>query len=130
MVKVFNYLAGSQVNVHFLVGKRIEEANQTGVFSNIDLRYFETTFYKKGTCHIKFKDQKLLDKLNIYGSQRKGWLPPSYGKKQYEEMEPEEKAVIDEFQGKDKYEEVMKESAYYIVDVKTLQLTGGSGIAV
>ena len=36
-------------------------------------------FSKKGTCHITFTDTKLLDKLNVYGSQKKGWLPPGFG---------------------------------------------------
>jgi phospholipid N-methyltransferase len=115
MVKVFNYLAGANDDVPALVGATIRTADASGDFSSMDFRYFETTFYKKGTCHIRFKDQRLLDKFNIYGSQRKGWLPPSYGKKLYQEMDTEEKQVVDEFQGAAKYEEVLGEPDYYLV---------------
>lgn len=129
LVKVFNFLAGEQINVKQLVGESIEEANENQKFSNINLRYITCTFYKKGTCHIQFLDQKLLDKLNIFGSQRKNWLPPSYGKKPYSDMDAEEKAVIDSFSGKDHYEEVMKDSKFYLVETKVLQLAGELAIA-
>jgi phospholipid N-methyltransferase len=123
MVKVFNYLSEEQIDVRRLVGNSIEQANAWEKFSNIDLRYFTLTFYKKGTCHIKFTNQKLLDKFNIYGSKKKGWLPPYYGKVAYEDMDSEGKSVIDEFQGKEKYEEVCKNSEYYLVeDTVKLQL--------
>lgn len=77
-------------------------------------------FFKKGTCHIWFNDQELLDKFNIFGSQRKGWLPPSYGHKQYEEMSQEERQTVDNFQGKTEYERVMRNKAFYLVDSKQL----------
>ena len=76
----------------------------------VDYTYFSATFHKKGTCHIKFhpEAQKLVDRLNIFVGKKKNWLPPSYGKKHYEDMDETEKAVIDEFEGKDSYEEMMK----------------------
>lgn len=114
MVKVFNYLSGGLEDVDRLVGHTIKEADSAHDFSSMDLRYFETTFYKKGTCHIRFKDDKLLEKFNIYGSQRKGWLPPSYGRKAYREMDPEERRVVDEFQGEEKYNEVVKDTDFYL----------------
>lgn len=122
MVKVFNYLSDEQVNVHRLVGQRIEASNDAQKFTNLDFRYFEATFYKKGTCHIKFKNQDLLDKLNIYGSQRKGWLPPAYGKTSYDEMDEASRAVVDEFQGREKYDEVMQNTYFYIVEPARLLL--------
>ena len=126
MVKVFNYLSDDKADVPQLVGNVVSIADRCGKFTGLDLRYFTVDVYKKGTCHIKFHDQRLLDKFNIFGSQRKGWLPPSYGKKQYEEMTQEEKAVIDSFQGKEKYEEVMRQAEYYLVD--TSQLLLGTGL--
>ena len=72
---------------------------EKGQNKNIECKYFFLTFYKKGTCHITFKDDDLLLKFNIFGSQRKGWLPPGYGKKKYSEMDKEEKEIINEFQG-------------------------------
>lgn len=83
--------------------------------NNVSLKYFDVTFYKKGTCHIKWTNKRLVEKLNIYGSQKKAWLPPSYGHKRYEEMDDEERTVIDEFQGKEAYDNVLKESSYYLV---------------
>lgn len=82
----------------------------------IQLKYFTVQFYKKGTCHIRFTNQELLDKFNLYGSQKKGWLPPTYGKKEYEDMTAEEQQVIDEFQGKDAYDKVLKEKEYYLAE--------------
>jgi len=116
MVKVFNYLAPEKVHVARLVGDSMETAERNQTFTNVDFRYFEATFYKKRTCHIKFKDPDLLEKFNIFGSQRKGWLPPAYGKAAYEDLTVEDKEVIDTFQGKEKYEQVMKNPDYYIVE--------------
>lgn len=115
MVKVFNYLAGELSDVDGVVRAGVDTANELAVFRGMDFHYFETTFYKKGTCHITFKDDRLVEKFNIYGSQRKGWLPPSYGKKRYREMTREEQVVVDEFQGQEKYAEVMQDKEYYLV---------------
>lgn len=83
---------------------------------NMHFDYFDITVYKKGTVHITFTNEELLKKLNIYGCQRKGWLPPCYGNKSYDQMNDEEKAVIDEFEGKDSYEKVFTNKQEYIVE--------------
>ena len=83
---------------------------------NIPLKYFTVTFYKKGTCHITFTNERLLKKLNIFGSQRKGWLPKGYARKRYEELDPEEQAVIESFEGRESYSETLMESQYYLFD--------------
>ena len=93
----------------------IDCANRNGR-TNMMSKYFEIKFYKKGTCHLKFLDEELLEKLNIYGSRKKGWLPPSYGKKRYQDMDPEERAVIDEFQGEEAYEKVLSNAGYFLAD--------------
>jgi hypothetical protein len=64
----------------------------------------------------------LLEKFNIYGSQRKGWLPPSYGKKVYSDMTEEEKEIVDGFQGKEKYQEILGNIDYYLVETNQLLL--------
>jgi hypothetical protein len=129
VVKVFNWLAAREgtLDVPRLVGDTIETTNRERYFRNMDLRYLSTTFFKKGTCHITFKDQRLLDKLNIYGSQRKGWLPPAYGKKHYAEMDPEERAVVDSFQGEEAYRKVMERPDFYLVEVTGLPLLTNGG---
>lgn len=127
MVKVFNYLAPEKTDVLRLVGKAMEDAEAGQNFTNVDFRYFETTFYKKGTCHIRFKDKDLLDKFNIFGSQRKGWLPPAYGKRPYEDLDRFERETVDTFQGKDEYARVMADTDYFIVDDAKGLLTSGEG---
>lgn len=89
-------------------------AENTQDVKNIQCRHFTLTFFKKGTCHIKFTNLELLEKLNIYGSQKKGWLPPSYGKVHYNEMDLEERAVVNEFQGQIAYEEIISNADYYL----------------
>lgn len=122
MVKVFSYFDRLPQDSPSLVGAAIEIANRAGDFRNMDLKYFDTTFFKKGTCHITFKDQKLLDKFNVFGSQKKGWLPPSYGKKRYKDMDAEEKSIIDSFQGEEEYEEVLLNYQEYVPKSNVLLL--------
>ena len=97
----------------------LEAASQAGQTRNIRCKYFDIDLFKKGTMHIKFhpESQKLIDRFNIYAAQKRGWLPPSYGKKAYSHMTPEEKAVVDSFQGKEKYNQVLAERQYYLAEV-------------
>ena len=92
----------------------LDAAEKSGDAKNVDTKYFTATFYKKGTAHLVFKDMELLEKFNIFASQKEGWLPPSYGKKRYTDMNEEEKQVIDAFQGKDQYEKVIQRRDYYL----------------
>lgn len=87
--KCFNYLDGGRTD-DLALNDALTLAQNSGQTKNIDLKYFKVTFYKKGTCHIVFKNEELLKKFNIYGSQKKGWLPPAYGKKKYSEMNLDE----------------------------------------
>lgn len=120
--KTLSYLeTGETVIVDDLL-ERLKICAANGSTKNIQLRYFKITLYKKGTCHIEFTDLDLLERLNIYGSQRKGWLPPFYGKKAYTNMTDEEKTVIDEFQGREIYEKVCAHPGKYIIDAPNLLL--------
>ena len=103
--KVLNYLNNKEIESIDLENV-LQENLRAQQNKNIDCKYFTLTFYKKGTCHLVFKDDDLLLKFNIFGSQKKGWLPRGYGKKSYKDMSTEEKKVIDEFQGKKEYEKV------------------------
>lgn len=111
--KALDYLSGSSGNERG-IRETLHEAEKIGQTKKIPLKYFTVTFYKKGTCHIEFTDLELLKKLNIFGSQQKGWLPPAYGKKSYSDMDEEEKKVIDEFEGVESYMETMTNSDYYL----------------
>jgi hypothetical protein len=117
--KVFNYLdSGITEEVDMKEILKIAEKNLDT--TKIQLKYFMVTFYKKGTCHIEFTNLDLLHKFNLFGSQRKGWLPPSYGKKSYNSMTNEEREVINEFEGKESYNKVIHNRDYYIVDTNNL----------
>lgn len=123
--KVFNYLDGGLTD-EISIDEALKAAAEEGITKKIKLKFFTCTFFQKGTCHIEFNNLDLLDKFNIFGSQKKGWLPPSYAKKSYKNMTTEEKKVIDEFQGAEAYEKVMRNSEYFLYDpAKTLMLTSG-----
>ena len=116
--KALDYLAGDTYGSH--ITYVLESAQRNQETKNIKCKHFYLTFYKKGTCHITFRDDELLKKFNIFGCQRKGWLPPSYGKCTYSEMSDEEKAVIDDFEGSDEYSRTMDNKDYYITDSASL----------
>lgn len=59
----------------------------------------------------------IIDRLNIFAGQKKNWLPPSYGKVTYENMNEDEKSVIDSFQGKEEYNKILQNSNYYLAPV-------------
>ena len=125
IIKCFQYLEGRPVNAQEIALERVTTANETSNFRNLDCRYFTATFYRKGTCHITFTSQELLDKFNIFGSQRKGWLPPSYGRRRYRDMDPEERLVVDAFQGEAAYEAVLGRADYYLSTPGMPQLAMG-----
>lgn len=118
--KILKYLSISLPDKKFDVDEVLENAYKTKVISNLEFTFFHCTFYKKGTVHITFKDQNLLDRFNIYASQKKGWLPPRYGKAPYKDLTPEEKDVVDTFQGKNQYENVFNNTSKFIVNSTAL----------
>lgn len=119
--KCFNYLDGGLTEAVDLE-ESLKFAEEYGETKDIQLKYFTVTFYKKGTCHITFNNDELLKKFNIFGSQHKGWLPPSYGKKVYKDMTEEEKAVVNEFEGEKEYNKVISNKKYYLFDGNNLNL--------
>lgn len=112
--KAMNYLDGGKTDFA-PVYEVLEEAKKIGQTSKIESKYFYLTYYKKGTCHLEFKDDELLKKFNIFGCQRKGWLPPSYGKAAYKEMDAEAKAVVDSFDGgEEEYSRIVQKPDTYL----------------
>ncbi len=85
----------------------LKAAEASGQTTKIKLHYFTATFYKKGTCHIEFTNADVLKSFNIFASQKKGWLPPSYGKKTYHDMSTADRAVVDSFEGETSYNDTM-----------------------
>lgn len=117
--------------LNFLDGHMTEEINSwsflehyfcQGKTKNIPMKYFNATFYKKGTVHLTFHCPELIERFNIYVAQNKKWLPPNYGKTAYKDMTDEEKAVVDSFQGEEAYNEVMAKSNYYLAPVTNNQV--------
>lgn len=125
IIKVFDYLDGRRTPDIKTLWK-LEEAQRNGITSGIELKYMKVTFYKKGTCHIEFTDLDLLAKFNLYGSQRRGWLPPSYGKKRYKDMTDKEKEIVKEFSGSEaEYNKIYEKQDFYLVESKSLLMIGG-----
>ncbi|HEY5555886.1 DUF4942 domain-containing protein [Acetobacterium sp.] len=105
MEKILSYLTkGKKVTPDDVIKRVWECVRVTGQTKNIMFEYFNLTFYKKGTCHIEFTNDKAIELLNIFMAKKRNWLPPSYGKKKYYGMTDEEKDAINNFQGKDNYE--------------------------
>lgn len=121
--KVFNYLSG-EVSDGSEIRQVLEEAKQQEQTKNIEFKYFKVNFYKKGTCHITFTNDKLLKKFNLFGSRRKGWLPPTYGKVRYGDMTQEERDVVDAFEGEKAYKETVRNSEFYLPETPILMLPG------
>ena len=113
--KVMDYLNDGRVAPYMDIERVLETAKREEQTRNIESKYFTLTFYKKGTVHLTFKNAELLKKFNIFGSQKKAWLPPCYGKKHFNEMTQEEKQVINEFEGSAaEYEKTLAEKDYYL----------------
>lgn len=122
--KVFDYLDGNMTAAVDLRGV-LQAAYNAGQTRNIPCKYFSVTLYKKGTMHIKFRNQELVDRFNIYCGRKKNWLPPNYGKATYTDMDAEERAVVDGFHGdgtegagESEYQAVLARSDYYLAEPK------------
>ncbi len=120
--KVFDYLDGDATTCVDLHGVLLR-ACEAGQTRNIPCKYFDVTLYKKGTMHIKFRNQALVDRFNIYCCRKKNWLPPSYGRTAYKDMTAEERTVVDGFHGdgsegtgEASYQVVMAKPAYYLAE--------------
>lgn len=128
--KVFEYLDGNMsapVDLHGV----LERAHDSGQTKNIHCKFFSVTLYKKGTMHIKFHSMDLVERFNIYCSQKKNWLPPNYGRTAYADMSREAQAVVDGFNGNGAegsgaaaYAEIMKRQGYFLSE------PGGSVLAL
>ena len=122
--KVFDYLDGGKtepVNLEWVLNL----ACDGGQTRKIPCKYFYVDLFKKGTMHIKFRDQELVDKFNIYCCRKKNWLPPNYGKASYSDMNQEERAVVDGFHGdgsegagESTYQAILLKADYYLAEPK------------
>lgn len=122
----YNILSDIERCLNFLNGHMMEtvdmertlsECFKQGQTKNIHLKYFDATFYKKGTIHLTFNCIELIERFNIYVGKRKNWLPPCYGEKAYKNMTVEEKAAIDSFQGEQEYSKITKQANFYLAPI-------------
>ena len=111
--RILNFFDGN-MTADVDLARQLEINFNSGITKNVECKFFKATFYKKGTVHIVFNYPELIDRYNIYSAKNRKWLPPSYGKKSYKEMNAEEKAVIDSFQGEQEYSKVMSRPEYYL----------------
>ena len=120
--KIFVYLDGGKTE-----GADISSILHGYNYSNkyngekIQSKYFDVEFKKKGTAHIWFRNAELLKKFNIFGCQKHGWLPNSYGRKRYKDMSKEEQEVIKSFEGEKSYEKTVENPQYYLSGNQMLQ---------
>lgn len=60
----------------------------------VETEFFLITYYRKGTLHIEFKHPEYVKQFNILACKGKNWLPDSFGKKTYRDMDEEERACV------------------------------------
>lgn len=119
--RAMNFLDKGQTEFRCSIDMAIARAN-AAESNKAEFTFFTATFYKKGTCHIRFKPEAahIIDRLNIFAARQRSWLPPTYGQKRYEDMDAEEREVIDGFQGREAYEKVCASPGEYLLDSGTL----------
>ena len=114
--KVFDYLDAGRTDPYEL-RTAMDEAKKKKQTRNIQCKYFKVSIYKKGTAHIEFTDLDVLEKFNIFAAMEKKWLPPTFGKRHYADMDDEEKAVVDSFTGgEEQYEKIIDNADYYLTE--------------
>lgn len=111
--KVFNYLDTGKTE-ELTLREILTKAEEKGQTKGIITKFFKVDFMKKGSTHLTFLDLDLLKKFNVYGSQKRGWLPPSYGSKSYKDMTKEEQEAVNEFEGEKEYNKTIINKEYYI----------------
>lgn len=82
----------------------LEVAFRDGKTRGIESTFFNISVYKKGTIHLTFRDEAIRRRFNVTACKHKKWLQDDYGRKDYNSMSGEEKAVVDDFEGKENYE--------------------------
>lgn len=121
--KVFNYLDGG-ITDHIDLLQALQEAEDKGQTKKIDTKYFYVTFYKKGSCHIEFKNLELLKKFNYVAGKSKCWLPPSYGSKDFNSMSKDERDVVNSFEGEKSYGKLIMNGTYTSLNLRKTLMIG------
>lgn len=133
--KVLDYFDGEGVFASVDLADVMEKVSRSFMWNNpggpippknLTCKHFKVSFFKKGTVHITFHDQKLVDRYNIYVGLNRGELPPNYGRTAYADLGEKEKEVVDSFNGTG--EDGSGEKAYTkIHENQTLYLSAPKG---
>lgn len=135
-LKVLDFLDRGETSYRPSLSGEIDRANIGNGRRKIDTSYFEATFYKKGTVHIKFHEdaRTVVDRLNIFAAthQKNGqnWLPPYFGAVSYDAMDDDGKAIIDGFYGdigdaearQAEYAKVCRNPGYYLTTIDSANI--------
>ena len=114
--KILSYLDNGRtdwMSVRDVLHEAFSTASKKYDGERLQCKYFAVELKKKGTVHIFFTNEELLKKFNLFGGRKKNWLPPVYGKKRYADMSADEKAVVDQFEGKQQYQDTVQNGAFY-----------------
>ena len=122
--KAMNYLDSGRTEGSDMF-ERLMMSKQCKITRGIETKYFIVDVFKKGTCHLTFKDPDLLKKFNLYCGRKLNWLPDGYGFKPYESLDEDERAVADSFEGRDSYQQTFANRQFYLQNNSPLLLTGG-----
>lgn len=130
--KCFDFLATNEEKNENIYSDRnlsslLSDYEKTQQTKKLCFKYFDVDVFKKGTAHIKFRDEEVLKRFNLYGCQHKGWLPPSYGKKSYNDMTESEKRVIDEYESEAEYTKVFNNPEKYMFTAERQMLLLANG---
>lgn len=90
---IFSNISGIKYNIN---NEEVRDAIKR-CEKNIDTEFFILDCYKKGTIHIKYKNQEYLNQFNILAGKGKNALPPDFGHKKYSDMNEQEKQLVKEF---------------------------------
>ena len=121
--KCLDFLDGNRTS-GISTADRLHIAERQEQTKKINLKHIQVTLYKKGTAHIEFLNQDLLNQLNIFGCQQKNWLPPGYGKTSYDDLSEEARTVVDSFQGENAYRETCLRKDLFLDQVESMPLLG------
>lgn len=112
--KVMNYFDSGKEYVSILdaIDMAFKSNSMQRLSDKIYSTYFEIVCYKKRTIHLTFRSEDIRRRFNVCACKHKKWLPEDYGKKKYSEMSEREKAVVAEFEGKEKYDKNLNQIGF------------------
>lgn len=80
--------------------EKIRKAIKDGETREIDTSLFTIAIYKKGTCHVTFKNLEALRWFNIEVGKRRGFLPDGYGERDFPKRGERESKIVRSFEEK------------------------------